>query len=274
MRGCRRARIMPLYYQNSLYCRVAFFSVLWLFLIASTSYAQAFKGSIVVEPEIWAPPANATPLRIRIESAEAIPPQVMLVVRNVPVTIRLSEGRPFGPGVWVLPLNSLSRVNVLTPAESGRADFQLALVALDGTALAEAKVTLHITSNSPQKMRAPAETPQTQAAHPRSEALTTPPAKKQVSALDRAAAAKLLEKGDASLAGGNVSIAREFYKRAANMGLADAALAMGATYDAQELPRMQNVVGVQADSAQAKKWYEIARDLGSEHAAVRLRRFD
>jgi TPR repeat protein len=77
--------------------------------------------------------------------------------------------------------------------------------------------------------------------------------------------------GDASMKVSNVLVARQFYQRAAEQGLADAARALAATYDAKELAKLKNLVGVQPDPQLAKKWYAIADALVDQEAAVQSR---
>jgi hypothetical protein len=87
----------------------------------------------------------------------------------------------------------------------------------------------------------------------------------------RASALKFVKRGDEELADGRVAPARLLYERAAEMGLAQAALALAGTYDPAELnqPHLRNV---QPDLAEAKRWYERARALGAAEAATRLQR--
>ena len=87
----------------------------------------------------------------------------------------------------------------------------------------------------------------------------------------RASALKFVKRGDEELADGRVAPARLLYERAAEMGLAQAAMALAATYDPAELnhPHLRNV---QPDLAEAKRWYERARALGAAEAATRLQR--
>jgi TPR repeat protein len=66
-----------------------------------------------------------------------------------------------------------------------------------------------------------------------------------------------------------VAMARQFFLRAAEAGLARAALLLGGTYDQRELAR-QRVQGVQANPALARRWYERARELGAPEAEERL----
>jgi TPR repeat protein len=70
---------------------------------------------------------------------------------------------------------------------------------------------------------------------------------------------------------GNIYAARKFFERAAEIGLAQSAVAAAATYDPNELSRL-NVLGLQPDIEAARKWYEKARQLGAVEAETRLRR--
>jgi TPR repeat protein len=63
-----------------------------------------------------------------------------------------------------------------------------------------------------------------------------------------------------------------FFQRAAEAGLATAAVRMGATYDPTELTRANALSGVTPDRGEARKWYERARDLGARDAEERLLR--
>jgi hypothetical protein len=87
----------------------------------------------------------------------------------------------------------------------------------------------------------------------------------------RAVALKFLKRGDEELADGRVAPARLLYERAAEMGLAQAAMALAGTYDATELakPHLRNI---QPDPVEAKRWYERAKALGAAEAAARLQR--
>lgn len=90
-------------------------------------------------------------------------------------------------------------------------------------------------------------------------------------AADRQRAETLVQRGDVFMRQGNVAAARQFYRRAADIGLATAALKMGATYDPTELAA-QAVVGLVGDTKEAGLWYERARDLGAPEASARLSR--
>jgi TPR repeat protein len=80
-----------------------------------------------------------------------------------------------------------------------------------------------------------------------------------------------VSRGERHLADGNFTIARQYFLRAAELGLAIAALKMAETHDAQALGGI-NVRGLMPDPAEAKKWYERALELGAPEAQARLQR--
>jgi hypothetical protein len=80
---------------------------------------------------------------------------------------------------------------------------------------------------------------------------------------------RLLNRGEAFLAQGDVAAARLVLERAAEARDARAALTLGSTYDPNVLRRM-GVVGVQPDPEQARSWYERAAEFGSGEANQRL----
>ena len=73
------------------------------------------------------------------------------------------------------------------------------------------------------------------------------------------------------MAQGLVAPARLLFERAADLGLAEAAMALAATYDAVELNK-PNLRGIGPDDTLAKRWYERARQLGASEADIRLQR--
>jgi TPR repeat protein len=81
----------------------------------------------------------------------------------------------------------------------------------------------------------------------------------------------LLTRGDAMLALGDISAARLLYERAAALGSAGAAKALGNTYDAAFLASI-NAKGIVADEAAAVAWYRKAAALGDTEAIRQLAR--
>jgi hypothetical protein len=81
--------------------------------------------------------------------------------------------------------------------------------------------------------------------------------------------ASLLKRGKDLIATGDLVAARLTLRRAAEANNAEAALALGATYDPLVL-RQLNVYGLAPDAAMARSWYEKAAKLGSSSASRRL----
>jgi hypothetical protein len=87
--------------------------------------------------------------------------------------------------------------------------------------------------------------------------------------LDADEIAMLLNRGKAFLNDGDVVSARLVLRRAAEAGSAEAALALGASYDPLVI-KQTGAVGVQADAEQARHWYQRAAALGSNVASRQL----
>jgi len=79
----------------------------------------------------------------------------------------------------------------------------------------------------------------------------------------------LIERGKQFFEAGDFVAARILFLRAANAGDGAAAVAMGATYDPIVLAD-RGVLGVAADLAKARSWYERAKEMGSPEGPRRL----
>ncbi len=124
---------------------------------------------------------------------------------------------------------------------------------------------------------APAPAPETAApiaAGPKVAALTPEapaPVAPPVPQLTAGELATLMARGRRFIESGDFSSARPVYRRAAEAGYAEAAIALGETYDPQTLAE-RGAVGMSANVEQARHWYERARDMGSLEAPTRLER--
>ena len=83
--------------------------------------------------------------------------------------------------------------------------------------------------------------------------------------LDADELAMLMKRSEEFIGAGDFASARIVLRRAAESGHAGAALALAGTYDPAVLERF-GVKGMAADPAQAKYWYEKAREMGSGEA--------
>jgi TPR repeat protein len=141
---------------------------------------------------------------------------------------------------------------------TGRARITIAIATLEGNPLAERSVTMVIG------------TPPLQSAAEGASSNGTGLPIFRPKPPDRNLAAKLIAAGHDSMTVGNVLVARQFYQRAAEYGLADAATALAATYDKVELQRMGNMASVQPDPKLAKRWYEIAEQLRAQDVSAEV----
>jgi hypothetical protein len=96
-----------------------------------------------------------------------------------------------------------------------------------------------------------------------------PPPVSGSTAPDRDEIASLLARARTYLSAGDVAAARLVLRRAAEHDDAQAALALGGTYDPSVLKRL-GIINFQGDPAQAREWYRRAAELGSPDASLRL----
>jgi hypothetical protein len=87
--------------------------------------------------------------------------------------------------------------------------------------------------------------------------------------LDEEEIAVLIKRGQDFLATGDLAAARLLLRRAAEAGSAEAALALGTTFDPVALQRL-GAIGAVADLAKARQWYQRAVELGSSAASQQL----
>jgi hypothetical protein len=223
-------------------------------LLAQADRAQG--PYLTVRPTVVATPADQTPLAIRIVPSAAAA-NSFLRLKGLPPAAFLSAGHAIAPGSWAIPINVLPNLTVTLPASAvGRMELTVNLVSEDGRLLDEARLTLVIEpSSAANRETSPSPSP--------------PDAPPPVSTAERAAAEKLVARGDRDLQNGNIVQARQFYQRAAQLGFASGALKLGATYDPRELARLQTI-GIVPNVAEARKWYARALELGAQEAKERL----
>jgi hypothetical protein len=261
--------------------------------VSASAQTGTAKPLLIVAPTILAEPGADTPLAIDVRPPEAVPRNSFVRIRGLPPEARLSDGHVVTAGTWAVPIVGLAGLTLSAPgARTGRSELNITLVTIDGAALAEARVTLLIAAASLIAPPTPGSAanaliqtaPATPPPHPdtvhiipspaprppaASAAPPAPPAAASAEARERAS--RLLKRGDGEMAAGDVAAARLYYQRAAEAGLADAAMAMAATFDPHELAR-RPVRGLQPDPASARQWYERAQHLGAAGAGEALRR--
>ncbi len=243
---------------------------------AAQSSAEAI--SLIAPSAFQLVPGVEAILPLQIKSAGPLPRRAIVLVRGLPSSVTLSDGRLFESGVWGIPAVDVGKVMLSADnASPGRNEVNLSLVAIDGTLLAEVRSSLVILAAGAGALAGRSE--------PSDRTLATAASAQDILAdLSPATTRRMppeqseqlfafVKKGDDQMVVGNVSAARLLYRHAAESGLAAGALALAASYDEEELRKLRVKGGVQADPKQAQSWYEKARELGSIEARDRLQRF-
>ena len=176
--------------------------------------------------------------------------QLLVVLRGMPEWASMSKGSAIDTELWLLSAHAAAGLEIeLAPEARDSAELRVELATLDGRLLARAPTTLVVNRSASQVPAAIVDL--------------------RSSPLDQQAILHLLARGDLLLDTGDFDAAREVYRTAAEAGSAGAALKLGQTYDPAEVDRLGMTRKV-ADEAMARRWYELARSLGSTLADDRL----
>jgi hypothetical protein len=185
------------------------------------------------------------PFRIAIDSAGPLPPRATITIDGMPEGSTFSAGRPYGQAGWTFRPDEIADNLRLVPSKTGKADLHLELLTADGVSVASASTHVDITTD------------------PKSTLVTRPEESGRI--------VELLAHGHKMVQVGYLAGARAYFRRAAEAGSAEAALALGETYD-QDFIESIGAHGIKPDLAQARNWYERARELGSQEAKAKLGR--
>jgi hypothetical protein len=262
--------------------------IMRLSFVLLVSFALAYGLTVLYpnsfEPLAWQPAADvpATPAPETAQAKAASGPPVRLVVEgrrayaNEPLPLglsltgasgeefvllkgltagtRLSAGTARDDRSWRVPAREIASVTAFAPK--------------DYVGTMNAAVDLHAGNQliDSQMLRL--------------EWVETPPAKSELQprqpvpaatglALDPAEVALLIKRGQELFRNGHISSARLMLGRAAKAGNAQAAFALGSTYDPAVLAEI-GVLGFSPDMDQARAWYRKASELGSGEATKRL----
>lgn len=226
-------------------------------------------------------PAGA-PLPLRIALPEnAADTYSFLMFRKLPANFELSSG--FGATTyWAVSLHDAGKLRIVPPADfAGSFELEVLLVRAIGSDPERRLVTVEftpptatVTAADPagnDKLLTAIAPGEVTAALPQpvnpqdGEGGARPLPAKEMTQAQRA----MMVRGDRYMNQGDVAAARLIYYSLARQNFADAALALARTYDPEILSALA-VRGLRPDIAEARAWYEKARDLGSPHAAQRL----
>jgi hypothetical protein len=170
---------------------------------------------------------------------------------------KLSAGMPIGRTGWRVPAADLGQVMAYAPQDFvGVMDAKVDLRSAHDRLMDSQFVTLEWIAKQPDAGAAPGRETNEPTAH---------------QSLDAEEIAVLMKRAQEFLKTGDIASARLLLRRAANADSAEAALALGATFDESLLAEL-GVLGLRPDAVQARAWYRKAAELGSTEASRRLER--
>ncbi len=235
------------------------------------------------------------PLELGV-SVDAPAPGMTVMIKSMPAGIRLTAGRPVSANEWRVPAQDISHTAIIPPTDFvGEMNLSAELYTADGATLVTTFVRLtwaSVQSDStavvaaastaaaplapvaaaPPAAVAPAP-PQPQAMAPPSQAAAaeaTPQARAEpIQELSPNESAALVRRAQELLASGDLPAARMLLRRAADAQNARAALLLAKTFDPTTL-RQLSTADPGPDLAQARSWYQRAKEWGSPDAQRQL----
>ena len=254
--------------------------------VRRTATLSAQDGSALVN--------DALPLGVHVG---APPPAAFVAINGLPAGARLTSGRRVA-NEWRVPATEISGVSVI-PADGFVGQMQLTAELRDGDGAALVAGTTRLSWTAPRAAAVPvapppaAQAPAPPPPAPRVAAVpppaaspvvqppvaVAPPVAPPVAApppqaadvvrnLDQREIQALVRRGQELLSSGDVQSARLLLQRGAEARDGRAALLLGTTYDPASL-RQLGASGL-ADVAQARSWYQKARELGEPGAQRQL----
>lgn len=178
----------------------------------------------------------------------------------------LSAGSSTSPSSWRLPYDKVQGLYLYAPKDFvGVMNTAVNLIGADKRLLDSRTVQLKWVARHPKPV-APqglvtASAEATTGDHIGTVRLPTP----GVEPIDPGEADVLMQKGRDFMSNGDISAARVAFRRLADAGVADAALALANTYDPDYLAA-HNFLGMRGDRATARALYQRAKELGSPEA--------
>ena len=227
------------------------------------------------------------PLELGV-SVDAPAPGMTVMIKSMPAGVRLTAGRPVSANEWRVPAQDVSHTAIIPPTDFvGEMNLSAELYTADGATLVTTFVRLtwaSVQSDSaaavvaastaaappaavapaPPQPRAMAPTPQAAAAADTPQARAEP-----IQELSPNEVAALVRRAQELLASGDLPAARMLLRRAADAQNARAALLLAKTFDPTTL-RQLSTADPGRDLAQARNWYQKAKEWGAPEAQRQL----
>ncbi|HTV36031.1 MAG TPA: hypothetical protein VMF12_06325 [Xanthobacteraceae bacterium] len=195
-----------------------------------------------------------------------------LLVDGLAQGTTLSAGTSTSGSSWQLPYGKLSDLYLYAPKGFvGVMNAGVDLLGPDKRLLDSRTMQLKWVARQPDPASAPPVKIASAEATAGGHVGTAKPPTAAIETIDPSEAAFLMQKGRDSLSAGDISGARVAFRRLADAGIADAALALAKTYDPEYLSA-HSFLGMQGNRATAGAWYQRAKDLGSAEAGQILAR--
>lgn len=226
-------------------------------------HVQSGGGQISIS-DISGPPGQPIPLSISFDDSDVPPTGKLFIFSGVPEGVRLEPGGNFGQ-FWAVNSQVFDKLTLTAPAGI-QGSFRIKVTQTGSSPDAQFSSTF-TTTIQPEEI----ETTETVAAveqpvQPAREVIQTPqPTRTEPNLRDNA----LMERATNLFSIGDISGARTVFAYLAARGNAQAAIALGGTYDPTILGQLF-IKGLDPDPEQARKWYRKAEELGSPEANSRL----
>lgn len=251
----------------------------------------------------------SAPIALPLKAEPAIADQSLaLKLSGIPEAAKLTAGRQIAQGTWMLNPGEEQNVKLLVPqAKAGQ--FAITVEAIEprtgelaapmkemtvnvlpasvasiepAAAPVSVNRNFNVPESEPQESEAakiatvaaiPASKPKAATPLKPDSAMPIPAPIENTSALHSDAAQGLLRSGDKLMGLGDLSAARQFYAKALDQGLTEAALKLGKTYDPMVFEE-KNVQGMKPDASTAMKYYLQAQASGVGGAAEAISTLD
>jgi hypothetical protein len=235
------------------------------------------------------------PLELGV-SVDSPAPGMAVMIKSMPAGVRLTAGKRVSANEWRVPAQDISHTAIIPPTNFvGEMNLSAELYTADGATLvttfvrltwtsaqsdSAAAVVATSTAATPLAPVAAAPPAAVAPAPPQSQAMATPPQAAAAEATPQARAepiqelspnevAALVRRAQELLASGDLPAARMLLRRAADAQNARAALLLAKTFDPIML-RQLSTADPGPDLAQARNWYQRAKEWGSPEAQRQL----
>ncbi|MBO4224224.1 hypothetical protein GRB70_17555 [Bradyrhizobium neotropicale] len=205
------------------------------------------------------------PLRLRVG---APPPGAVIAINKLPAGARLTAGKRVAANEWRVSASEISAVSVIPP--DGFVGQMVVTVELrDGDGAALVGSSIRLSWKAAASVAAQPAAAVVAAVPARPAAASPPPQMDTVRNLDPKEISVVVKRGQDLLASGDIAAARLLLLRAAEARDARAALLLARTYDPMALKQL-GASGPLADLAQARNWYQKAKEWGEPEAQRQL----